>query len=43
MGYDIAEWRDAKNLIGLQVIDIFQRKYHHKPRPLPDDEEREQD
>ena len=42
-GYDIPDWRDAKDVNGLQAIDIFHRRYPHKPGPLPDDEEGEQD
>ena len=42
-GYDIPDWRDSKDVNGLQAIDIFQRRYPHKPGPSPDDEEGEQD
>ena len=40
-GYEIPDWRDAKDVNGLQAIDIFHRRYLHKPGPLPDDEEEE--
>ena len=40
-GYDITDWRDAKDVNGLQAIDIFYQRYPHKPGPLPNDEERE--
>ena len=42
-GYDIPDWRDAKDVNGFQAIDIFHRRYLHKPGPLPDDEEGERD
>ena len=29
MGYDIADWRDPKDVNGLQAIDIFHRRYPH--------------
>ena len=40
-GHDIPNWRDAKDVNGLQAIDIFHQRYPHKPRPLPDDEDEE--
>ena len=42
-GYDIPDWRDAKDIDGLQAIDIFHWRYPHKPGPSPNDEERKQD
>ena len=42
-GYDIPDWRDGKDVNGLQAIDIFHRRYPYKPGPLPDDEEGERD
>ena len=42
-GYDIPNWRDAKEVNELQAIDIFHRTYPHKLGLLPDDEEGEQD
>ena len=42
-GYVIPDWRDAKDINGLQAIDIFHRRYPYKPGPLPEDEEWEQD
>ena len=42
-GYDIPDWRDAKDINGLQAIDIFHQRYPHKLGPLPDDEEGERD
>ena len=42
-GYNVPDWRDAKDVNGLQAIDIFHRRYPHKPGPLPDDEEGERD
>ena len=43
MGYDIPDWRNAKDVNGLQAINIFHRRYPHKPGPLPDDEAGERD
>ena len=43
MGYDISDWRDAKDVNKLQPIDIFHRRYLHMPEPLSEDEEGEQD
>ena len=42
-GYDIPDWRDAKDINGLQAIDIFHTRYSRKPGRLPNDEEGEQD
>ena len=42
-GYDIPDWCDTNNINGLQAINIFYRRYPHKPGPLPDDKEGEQD
>ena len=42
-GYDIPDWRDAKDVNELQAIDIFHRRYPHKPGLLPDDEGWEED
>ena len=41
--YDIPDWHNAKDVNRLQAIDIFYRRYPHKPGPLPDDEEGERD
>ena len=42
-GYDFPDWHDAKDVNGLQAIDIFYQRYPYKLGPLPDDEEGEQD
>ena len=42
-GYDIPDWRDARDVNELQAMDIFHQRYPHKPGPLPDDEKGEQD
>ena len=42
-GYDIPDWWDAKDVNGLWAVDIFNRRYPHKPGPLPDDEVEEHD
>ena len=42
-GYDIPDWGDAKDVDGLLAIDIFHRRYLHKPGPLPNDEDEEHD
>ena len=38
-GYNIPDWRDAKDVNRLQAIDIFHQRYCHKPGLLPDDED----
>ena len=43
MGYDIPNWRDAKDVTGLQAVDIFYRRYSHKRGSLHEDEEWERD
>ena len=42
-GYNIPDWRDAKDVNGHQAIDIFHRRYPQTLGPLPDDEEEEHD
>ena len=34
--YDIPDWREAKDVNRLQAIDIFNRRYPHKPGPSRD-------
>ena len=36
-GYNIPDWGDAKDVNGLQAVDIFVRRYPDKPGPLPKD------
>ena len=43
MCHDIRDWRDAKDVNRLKAIDIFHQRYPHRPGPLHDDEEGEQD
>ena len=37
--YDIHDWQDAKDVNGLQDIDIFHQRYPNKLGPRPDDED----
>jgi hypothetical protein len=34
MGYDQMTWEPAKDVNGLQALDIFHQKYPQKPGPL---------